>query len=77
MRLEGPELAAACLVRATRFEQQIEMTEHFATNAARIGNRTALNDLIAQALADEPRALWGTRFDAAGVPVKLRAEGVV
>jgi crotonobetainyl-CoA:carnitine CoA-transferase CaiB-like acyl-CoA transferase len=40
----------------------------FATNAARIENRAALNDLIAPALADEPRTLWGARFDAAGVP---------
>lgn len=40
----------------------------FSSNAARIGNRTELNALIADALAGESRAAWGARFDAGGVP---------
>jgi crotonobetainyl-CoA:carnitine CoA-transferase CaiB-like acyl-CoA transferase len=40
----------------------------FATNALRIEHRVELNDLIARALAGEPRAVWGARFDDAGVP---------
>ncbi|UQP09505.1 CoA transferase [Burkholderia cepacia] len=43
--------------------------ERFATNAARLRNRTEIDRLIGERLATDNRASWQTRLQAAGIPV--------
>jgi len=42
--------------------------ERFATNAARVANRTEMVRLVADAIRQEPAALWFERLEAAGIP---------
>jgi formyl-CoA transferase len=42
--------------------------ERFATNAARVANRTDIVGLVAEAIRQEPAALWFEKLEAAGIP---------